>query len=350
MKSTYHVVILATIRTLFVLMLLFLSYIILKPFLFMCAWGGIIAIGVHPLFEWLVRLLRGRRRLAALLLTAVALFILIIPSYLLMDSTIWTVNQLAQKFKAGTLSIPPPSDSIRNWPLVGKTVFEAWQLASSNLEAAIAKLAPYIKGYVPEFLMAIAGIGQIVFLTVVSILIAGVLLPHAEEARDVSHKIFRFLMEEGGERFSSISVSTIRSVVQGVLGIAAIQSISSGIAMLFFGIPGAGFWAILVLMLAVMQLPPLLVLLPVALYGFTYLSTVKAVIFLVLSVGISASDTLLKPIFLGRGTEIPMLVILLGSLGGMISFGIIGLFLGAVILAVAYKTLMAMVDVAGTME
>ncbi len=350
MKNPYDVIILATIRTLFVLVLLFLSYVILRPFLFMCAWGVIIAIGIYPLFDRLTQILGGRQRLAAVIITTVALLLLIVPSYLLMDSTIETVNQLAREFKAGTLSVPPPSETIRHWPVVGGTIFDAWQLASSNLEAAIKKFAPYIKSYTPRFLMAIAGIGQIVFLTIASVVIAGILLPYAEQARGMSHRIFCFLVGEGGERFSAISVSTIRSVVQGVLGIAAIQSISAGIAMLAFGIPGAGFWAILVLMLAVMQLPPLLVLLPVALYGFTYLSTVKAITFLVLSVFISASDTLLKPIFLGRGTEIPMLVILLGSLGGMISFGIIGLFLGAVILAVAYQTLLAMVDVASTME
>ena len=137
---------------------------------------------------------------------------------------------------------------------------------------------------------------------------------------------------------------TISSVVQGVLGIAVIQSTASGIVLLIFGIPAAGLWALLVLLLAIVQLPPLLVLLPISIYGFSILDTTAAVILLILSIIISGADTFLKPVFMGRGVDVPMLVILLGAIGGMIAFGILGLFVGAVILALAYKVFYALIN------
>lgn len=114
--------------------------------------------------------------------------------------------------------------------------------------------------------------------------------------------------------------------------------------MLAFGIPGAGLWALIVLFLAIIQLPPALILIPIAIYGFGVMNTTPAVIFLILAIIISASDTFLKPLLLGRGVDIPMLVILLGAIGGMIAFGILGLFIGAVVLAIAYKMFQALVD------
>jgi predicted PurR-regulated permease PerM len=147
-----------------------------------------------------------------------------------------------------------------------------------------------------------------------------------------------------GEGFTELAGATIRSVVQGVLGVAIIQAIVSGVVMLIFNIPLAGLWALIVLFLAIIQLPPLLILLPIAVYGFNILDTTSAIIFLVLSIVISLSDTFLKPIFLGRGVDVPTLVILLGAIGGMMLSGIIGLFVGAVILALAYKVYQALLE------
>jgi predicted PurR-regulated permease PerM len=137
---------------------------------------------------------------------------------------------------------------------------------------------------------------------------------------------------------------TIRSVFQGVLGIAVIQAALAAIGFLFIGVPGAMVWALLVMILAVMQLPPLLVIAPVIVWAFATQSTTAAVIFLVYGGFVSISDTFLKPLLLGRGVDVPMLVILLGAIGGMIMSGIIGLFVGAVVLAVAYQLMMAWLE------
>ena len=146
-----------------------------------------------------------------------------------------------------------------------------------------------------------------------------------------------------GEEFTKLAGATIRSVVQGVLGVAIIQSVFAGIVMLIFNIPAAGIWALIVLFLAIIQLPPILILGPIAIYAFSILDTTSAIIFLVLSIIISLSDTFLKPIFLGRGVDVPTMVILLGAIGGMMLSGIIGLFVGAVVLALAYKVYQALI-------
>ncbi len=124
--------------------------------------------------------------------------------------------------------------------------------------------------------------------------------------------------------------------------IALIQSLAGGIGMKLIGIPAAGLWALIILMLATVQLPPLLVLGPAAIYAFTIADTGPAVVFLIYSIIVSVSDTFLKPLFLGRGVDVPMLAVLLGAIGGVIYAGIIGLFVGAVILAIAYKVFQAL--------
>ena len=188
------------------------------------------------------------------------------------------------------------------------------------------------------------GLGSTVLLTIVSIIIAGALMAKADSAEIVARKAFKILIGKRGEGFTELAGATIRSVVQGVLGVAFIQSVLAGIVMLIFNIPFAGLWALIVLFLAIIQLPPLIILIPVAVYGFSILDTTSAVIFLVLSVFISLSDALLKPIFLGRGVDVPTLVILLGAIGGMMLAGVIGLFVGAVVLAIAYKVYQALLE------
>jgi predicted PurR-regulated permease PerM len=240
--------------------------------------------------------------------------------------------------------IPPPPDKIAQLPVIGKPISKVWLLASENLKGAIKKLEPQIKKYYPKVIHAVSGLGGTILLSIVSIIIAGVLLLQSKSSEQTTHKVFRFLVGKNGKEFTKLTILTIRSVVQGVLGIAVIQSLAAGGLFLIFNIPVAGLWALLVLILAIIQLPPMLIMLPIAIYGFSTMSTTYAVIFLVLSLFISFADTFLKPIFLGRGVDVPMLVILLGAIGGMVVFGILGLFIGSVILAITYKIFLALIN------
>ena len=332
------------LRISFIAFMFLLSYLILKPFLLMVVWGIIIAVGVFPIFSKFSNILGNRNKLSSIILTLTALALIITPTVLMLDSTIGSVKTLTSQYQKGTLKIPPPSDKIAKWPVIGKPISQAWQLASNNIKEAVKTFEPQIREYSPKVIHAVSGLGGTILLSILSIIIAGVLLLQAESSEKTTDKVFRFLVGKNGEELTKLTILTIRSVVQGVLGIAVIQSMAAGGLFLIFDIPAAGIWALIVLILAVIQLPPTLIMLPIAIYGFSVMSTTPAVIFLVLSIIISAADTFLKPIFLGRGVDVPMLVILLGAIGGMVVFGILGLFIGAVILAIAYKIFQVLID------
>ncbi len=260
---------------------------------------------------------------------------------MLSESLIESSKTLTEEIKAGTLTIPPPSEKVKDWPLIGKKLDKAWSLASTNLSEALHNFRPQLEAAGKKLLSVAAGVGVGVLQFVVSIIIAGALLVYARSgSKSVETIAGRILGEKGGRDFVGISCATIRSVAQGVLGIALIQAILAGIGMMVMGVPYAGLWALLVLLVAVIQLPPWLVLGPIIVYVFSVAATVPAVIFMIWSLAVSLCDMFLKPLLLGRGLDTPMLVILLGAIGGMIYSGIIGLFIGAVVLAVAYELFM----------
>ena len=184
---------------------------------------------------------------------------------------------------------------------------------------------------------AAAGIGGGILQFIISFIIAAVFLMSAEGARAHLSRLANRLAGDQGDELLDMSVSTIRSVAVGVIGIAFIQALLGGLGMMFAGVPAAGLFAIVILVLAIAQLPPILVLGPIAFYVFSAESTTVSVIFLIWSILVSFSDAVLKPLFLGRGVDVPMLVILLGAIGGMITSGIVGLFVGAIVLALGYK-------------
>jgi len=175
----------------------------------------------------------------------------------------------------------------------------------------------------------------------VSIIIAGVFMVSAETSYQAFRVVGHRLGGEQGTDFVDLSVATVRSVAKGVLGVAFIQTLLAAIGLIVMDIPAAGIWASIILLLAIMQLPPLLVLAPIAIWVFSTAEPVPATTFLVYALFVGFSDAILKPMLLGRGVKVPMLVILLGAIGGMISSGIIGLFFGAVILALGYELFMS---------
>jgi len=316
-------------------------YLIIKAFINPVLWGLIMAVGIYPFYKKVTAALGGREKLTAVLITLMALALLIIPTVLLTESTVSGIQALSKDLEAGTLTIPPPSEKVATWPVIGEPLDDLWRLASVNIDAAIAKIAPQLKAYAPKVLSVVAGLGSGFLQFFISIIIAGAFLSKAESGKQATNTIFTRLTRGRGEAFTTLVVATIRSVVQGVLGIAIIQSILAGIGFIAVGVPGAGLWALLVLFLAVIQLPPLLIIGPIIFYVFSTTETTPAVIFMIWGILVSLSDAFLKPLLLGRGVEVPVLVILLGAIGGMMFSGIIGLFLGAVILSIGYKVLQA---------
>jgi predicted PurR-regulated permease PerM len=314
--------------------------LILRPFLPLVAWGIIIAIAVFPAYRKFRRLLGERGTLAAVLGTLLFLAVLIIPVILLAGTTIDGVQNLAAHIKDGTLSVPPPSASVATWPLVGTSVFRTWTMASTNLTELLRSFAPQIRAIVPGLLSATAGLGLTVLQFVLSILLAGFLLTKASSFVAIARSLFNRLFGEQGPEYQELAASTIRSVTNGILGVALIQSVLAGLGFLVAGLPGAGLWTLMFLFAAVLQVG-LVVLIPAVIYMFAIASTTKAVLFLLWCAFVGVIDNVLKPLLLGRGVSVPTAVVFLGAIGGFIAMGIIGLFVGAIILSVGYKLFLA---------
>ncbi|MCK5356553.1 MAG: AI-2E family transporter [Methyloprofundus sp.] len=334
-----------TIRLALIFLIVTLCFEIIKPFMIIVVWGIIIAVAIFPLYSKLSLALGGRDTLTATLYTLFALSLLIGPAIMITSSLIETSTYLAKGFSDGTLEIPPPAQNVKEWPLIGDKAYAAWHQASSNLEATLKQNTAQIKKLGEAFISAIAGIGGSLLQFMLSLIISGVFLANTKSAYAVTLKIMsRLTDKEQGTQFTNLATATIRSVAQGVLGVAVIQAILGGIGMYFMGVPGWGLWTVIILVLAVAQLPPLLVLLPVILYVFSVAATTPAIIFTIWSLLVSMSDGFLKPLLLGRGMDTPTLVILLGAIGGMMLFGILGLFVGAITLALGYEIFMAWLD------
>jgi predicted PurR-regulated permease PerM len=341
-EAYYTKAIYTALRIGFIAILLYWSFLIIKPFIMVTLWGIIISVALFPLFQKLSVKLGGKEKLAATIITLVLLSILIVPSVLLINSTAESLGKVAGDMQSGNLHIPEPGENVAQWPVIGKPVYKTWKLFSTNIDEALTEFTPQIKEFAPKLLSFAASLGSTLLLFIFSIIIAGALFTKHEAGSKAAKSIFNTLIGSHGRNFVELSAKIIRSVVQGILGIAIIQSLLAAIGMLVIDIPGVGLLAMGVLFLAIVQLPPILILGPVAIYSFTVLDTTPAVIFSVYAVLVSMSDAFLKPMLLGRGVDVPMLAVLLGAIGGMILSGIIGLFVGAVVLAITYKVFQAL--------
>ena len=254
-----------------------------------------------------------------------------------MGALIDSIKELAHHFKEGTFHIPPPPPEVKEWPIIGKSVEDIWLLFSTNITSALEQFKPEIKN-IGEWLFSTASSlvgGLLIF--IFAILISGVFLAKSDQMYIASQTVFKLLVGSKGDKIVNNTKATISSVVNGVLGVAIIQSILISIGFFVAGVPGAPILSLIVLFLAIVQLPPTLVIVPVVIYMFSILPSTGAVFFLIWNIIAGLSDNFLKPLLLGRGIEIPMLIILIGSIGGMLLMGIIGLFIGAVILALGYQ-------------
>jgi len=316
---------------------------ILRPFVPLVVWGIIVAIAVYPAYQKLQRVLGGRGRLAAVLCTVLLLAVLIVPVVLLTTTLVEGIQTLSTRLKDEGLIIPPPPPSIETWPIIGAPLKDVWTLASTNLTAALRTFAPQLKAVVPGLLSASAGVGLTVLQFVLSIIVSGVLLATAQGGAKVARSLANRLFGDKGPEFEELAGATIRSVTTGILGVAVIQSFFAGLGFVVARLPGAGLWAIAFLFAAVLQVGPL-VLIPAAIYMFVIASTGKAVVFLIWCIIVGLMDNVLKPLLLGRGGVVPMAVIFLGVIGGFMAMGIIGMFVGAVILSMGYKLFLAWLE------
>jgi len=334
----------AVIRVSLLGLLVFLCLRVLHPFINPLIGGIVIAIALQTPHEKLAVALGGRKALASVVLVGVILLALILPAIALGASMVQTATDLSGDFNPSEIVVPPPPESVAEWPIVGQRIHDGWQSASQNLESVLVKLGPHLKDAALWVIETVGDLGWGLLMFIVAIVIGGALLPVKAQGASTARRIGTIVAGEQGPGLVDLVGASVQSVIRGVIGVAVIQSVLAGLGMLVAGVPGAGLWALLILILAVMQLPPLLVLLPVILYVFSMDSTTTAVLFTVWALLVGASDNVLKPLLMGRGSKTPMLVLFMGSLGGFIAGGILGLFVGAVVLSIGYTVFMAWLD------
>ena len=334
------------IRAGLILALAVLCFQVFSPFLHLMAWAVILAISLYPLHQFIAARVGGRQGLAATLLVMLAVVLIIAPTAVLMNSMGDSVHDLINDVQSGALSIPAPSESVAAWPIVGEKLYGFWSMAYSDLPALMQSLQPKIGDIAKSALGFVAGIGSGLLQFLASITIAGIIMAFGDSGSGASVAIFEKVVGvERGAEFTRLGTATIRAVAQGVIGVAFIQAIIIGLCLLVAGVPWAGVLAVVVLVLGIAQVPALLVTLPAiawiwlrADYG-----TVEAVLYTVLIFVSGMADNVLKPLMLGRGVDAPMPVILLGALGGMGAAGILGMFVGATLLALGYQIFMGWV-------
>lgn len=327
----------SAIRIGLVFLILLISFLIFKPFIVLIAWGAIIAIAFYPIQKKLIKLFKGKKGLAATVLTLVLLAILIVPTSIFVSTLVESTVAFADGIKMGTFSIPPPDESVKDWPIVGGRFYDLWSLSSSNIESAIIKYHPQVSAISGMLLQSVGGMlgsGLIFFFAMI---ISGLFLANADGMYSFSVSISKKLVGKEGKLLVDNSKGTVQSVVKGVIGVALIQSILVGIGFWVADVPAASLLTLIVFIFALVQLPPIIIVIPVIIYVFSVESTTVAIIFTIYELVAGASDNVLKPLLLGRGVKIPMLVILIGAIGGMILMGMIGLFVGSVVFALAYQ-------------
>ena len=323
-----------------------LCYRVFSPFLSLMAWSIILAVTMYPLHQWLARRVAGKQWLASTILVIIGLLLIIIPTGLLMNSFADSVRHFIGAVENNTLAIPAPPERVEQWPIIGKKVHDTWSKAHADLPGLVQSLQPKIGELAQKALAMVARIGGDLLLFLGSFIIAGIVLAYSESGSRSSRAIFhRVAGLARGEAFAKLCTSIIRAVALGVIGIAFIQAILIGLALLLTGIPAAGVLSIIALVLGIAQIPALIVTLPIVVYIWSSgnYSNLAAIIDTIILLLTGMADNVLKPLMLGRGVDVPMPVILFGALGGMASGGILGMFVGATVLALGYEIFMSWV-------
>ena len=317
------------------------SLLLLRPVAPLLLWAVILAVAVFPLYRLLRTRAHLRPGLAATVLSIVLLAVLMTPVILLSISAIESLDAYGGMLLRGEHILPPAPESVRSWPLVGERLYELWNSTAADARAIL-------KGHVAQIASLGRFVGRItagVALEVLqfagAIVVAGVLLAYSEGLARMLRDLAGRIADARGRHFVEIASSTIRNVSQGVIGVALLQSALLGLGMLIADVPFSGAITFACLVLAIVQVGPNVVMIPVIIWYWIDMPAAHAALFTVYTVPLLLLDNVLRPILMARGLQTPMAVILAGVICGTISGGLIGLFVGPVVLAVFYDLVMS---------
>ncbi len=335
------------VRLFLLLTVVWFSVETFAPFLALMLWSVILAVSLYPLNVWLSARLHLSEGKAAVVFIVIAFLVVGSPTIALGVSLADHVRDWVAILNEQGFQIPEANPVVAEWPVVGPTLFDLWTRAHEDLMSAARMVQPQLISGGRMLLGAAANTLLALVLFFVALLVAGFMMAHAIRGTDLTRQLLgTFADHQRGDEIQELVVATIRSVSNGVVGVAFLQALALGVGFLALDVPAAGVLALLVLFLGVLQLPSALVVLPVL--AWVWLSsdggTVTNALGTAYLLAAGAADGVLKPYLLGRGVETPMPVVLIGALGGMAAEGLIGLFVGAVMLSVGYKLLMSWVE------
>ena len=310
---------------------LFQLLLIVQPFILLLVWAIILAVAIFPIYHRLAgRFSGGKRKWTTLLFTLVIAVVLFIPGYYLASATVRGTRVIVEQLEEDSLHVPRPDPSVAEWPLIGERLYENTQQYALDHKEVFLEGGSVLLGSVGGF------VGSLL-LFVISFFIAVAFMYNAEMGYVTAQIFLKKMMGSKSEEILKIARDTIRGVVKGILLVGIIQAVLALIGLEFAGVTPAGVWAFLVLIFAIVQLPVLLVMIPPIIIVFSTHDTTSGIIFAIYAIAVSLSDSILKPMLLGKGLQTPVIIILIGSIGGLLLHGIIGLFVGAVVLAVAHR-------------
>jgi predicted PurR-regulated permease PerM len=310
---------------------------IIEPCLMFVIWGIIVANSQYTGFTKLSALLGERKKSAATLLTLLLIAVLIIPALMLTESLLAGAHALAAVGASGEVQIPPPPAAVADWPLIGANVYAYWERAATDLPAVLEDFAPQIAALGGWILQTATGTGLGLLQFIISFIIAGIFLASSTQGSQAAQTLATRLAADRGPEFTELASRTISNVALGIVGVSIVQTALISVGFLAIDMPGAGLAAFVVLILCVIQVGPGLVSLVAIVYAFSALDPLPATIFTIWTLAMTLIDSVLKPIVFGRGATVPTLVVFLGAIGGMLAYGLIGLFVGAVVLSLGFK-------------
>jgi predicted PurR-regulated permease PerM len=313
----------------------------LLPFLGAVIWATTIVVATWPLLIRAQQLTGGRRSLATALMTIVMLAIFIVPFGLaagvLLDATVEGIALLRSLASQG---LSPPPEWLGGVPWVGPRLVARWQeLAAGGPEAVAEAARPFLRDAALWAVSVTGGMGMVVVHFLLTVLIAAILYTSGETAASGVIRFGRRLGGDRGERTMRLAGQAVRGVALGVVITALVQSLIAGIGLWLAGVPRPGLLLAVIFVLSVAQLGPLPVLLPAIIWLFWSGNAVWASVLIVFAVIVAVVDNVLKPVLIKRGVDLPLLLIIAGVIGGLIAFGVVGLFIGPVILAVTFTLL-----------
>ena len=334
-----------TLAVLFIGILIAACFWVMRPFLLSLLWAAMIVIATWPNFLKLQNRLWGKRWLAVLVSTVLLLLLLIVPICFAVLTLLDRSDEIVAWFNSlSTVKIPPPPGWLERIPMAGSSMTERWQyVAALNQEELSKLLTPYASKLVAWFVAQAGNFTSLVLHFLLSIAIAAVLYAKGEAAAMGIRKFAHRLASQTGDEAAVLSAKAIRGVALGIVVTALVQSSLAGIGLFVAGVPAAALLAAVALMLCIAQVGPVLVMLPATIWLFYSGHNLAGSLFAIWSILVCALDNFLRPMLIRKGVELPMLLIITGVIGGLIGFGIIGLFIGPVILAVTFTLLRAWV-------